>query len=41
MLNLLSVLTGSVWDEDFDPVMVSQRSIYKKDFQAAMDRYTA
>ncbi|XP_076468765.1 E3 ubiquitin-protein ligase ubr3-like [Babylonia areolata] len=32
---------GSVWAEDFDPVMVAQRAIYKKDFQAAMDRYTA
>ncbi|KAK7110558.1 E3 ubiquitin-protein ligase UBR3-like [Littorina saxatilis] len=32
---------ASVWEEDFDPVMVAQRAIYRKDFQAAMDRYTA
>lgn len=30
----------SVWAKHFDPVHVSQRAIYRKDMQAAMDRYT-
>lgn len=31
---------GFVWEEEFDPVHVLQRAIYRKDFQAAMDRYS-
>ncbi|CAG5130488.1 unnamed protein product [Candidula unifasciata] len=31
---------ASVWENDFDPVHVSQRAIYRRDMQSAMDRYT-
>ncbi|RUS70818.1 hypothetical protein EGW08_021418, partial [Elysia chlorotica] len=31
---------ATVWENDFDPVHVSQRAIYRKDMQAAMDRYS-
>ncbi|BFY97084.1 hypothetical protein BsWGS_00124 [Bradybaena similaris] len=31
---------ASVWEVDFDPVHVSQRAIYRRDMQSAMDRYT-
>ncbi|KAK7479151.1 hypothetical protein BaRGS_00029592 [Batillaria attramentaria] len=31
---------GFVLEGEFDPVHVSQRAIYRKDFQAAMDRYS-
>ncbi|PVD29744.1 hypothetical protein C0Q70_09000 [Pomacea canaliculata] len=31
---------GLVWEHEFDPVHVSHRAIYRKDFQAAMDRYS-
>uniref|UniRef100_A0A2C9KCF7 E3 ubiquitin-protein ligase n=1 Tax=Biomphalaria glabrata TaxID=6526 RepID=A0A2C9KCF7_BIOGL len=31
---------AEVWEKDFDPVHVSQRAIYRRDMQSAMDRYT-
>ncbi|XP_035829845.1 E3 ubiquitin-protein ligase UBR3 isoform X2 [Aplysia californica] len=30
---------AAVWENDFDPVHVSQRAIYRRDMQSAMDRY--
>ncbi|KAG8559689.1 hypothetical protein GDO81_017414 [Engystomops pustulosus] len=32
---------GEVWDQEFDPVMVILRTVYRRDVQSAMDRYTA
>uniref|UniRef100_A0A8C6V8X7 E3 ubiquitin-protein ligase n=1 Tax=Naja naja TaxID=35670 RepID=A0A8C6V8X7_NAJNA len=32
---------GRIWDEEFDPVMVILRTVYRRDVQSAMDRYTA
>ncbi|KAM3852010.1 E3 ubiquitin-protein ligase UBR3 isoform 2-T2 [Vipera latastei] len=32
---------AEVWDEEFDPVMVILRTVYRRDVQSAMDRYTA
>lgn len=33
--------TAEVWDKEFDPVMVILRTVYRRDVQSAMDRYTA
>uniref|UniRef100_A0A803SLR3 E3 ubiquitin-protein ligase n=1 Tax=Anolis carolinensis TaxID=28377 RepID=A0A803SLR3_ANOCA len=30
-----------IWDKEFDPVMVILRTVYRRDVQSAMDRYTA
>ncbi|XP_075465223.1 E3 ubiquitin-protein ligase UBR3 isoform X3 [Ascaphus truei] len=32
---------AEVWDQEFDPVMVILRTVYRRDVQSAMDRYTA
>ncbi|KAJ7415577.1 e3 ubiquitin-protein ligase ubr3 [Willisornis vidua] len=32
---------AEVWDKEFDPVMVILRTVYRRDVQSAMDRYTA
>uniref|UniRef100_F6Z886 E3 ubiquitin-protein ligase n=1 Tax=Monodelphis domestica TaxID=13616 RepID=F6Z886_MONDO len=32
---------AEVWDREFDPVMVILRTVYRRDVQSAMDRYTA
>ncbi|XP_012826537.1 E3 ubiquitin-protein ligase UBR3 isoform X2 [Xenopus tropicalis] len=32
---------GDIWDQEFDPVMVILRTVYRRDVQSAMDRYTA
>lgn len=32
---------GEVWDQEFDPVIVILRTVYRRDVQSAMDRYTA
>ncbi|KAF4026396.1 hypothetical protein G4228_018670 [Cervus hanglu yarkandensis] len=32
---------AEVWDHEFDPVMVILRTVYRRDVQSAMDRYTA
>uniref|UniRef100_A0A8C3D924 E3 ubiquitin-protein ligase n=1 Tax=Corvus moneduloides TaxID=1196302 RepID=A0A8C3D924_CORMO len=32
---------AQVWDKEFDPVMVILRTVYRRDVQSAMDRYTA
>lgn len=32
---------GEIWDQEFDPVMVILRTVYRRDVQSAMDRYTA
>lgn len=32
---------AEVWDMEFDPVMVILRTVYRRDVQSAMDRYTA
>ncbi|KAG8432417.1 hypothetical protein GDO86_016896 [Hymenochirus boettgeri] len=32
---------ADVWDQEFDPVMVILRTVYRRDVQSAMDRYTA
>ncbi|KAM4698256.1 LOW QUALITY PROTEIN: E3 ubiquitin-protein ligase UBR3 [Rhinophrynus dorsalis] len=32
---------GEVWDQEFDPVMVVLRTVYRRDVQSAMDRYSA
>ncbi len=32
---------GLIWQYDFDPMYVSLRAMHRKDFQAAMDRYTS
>ncbi|GAB1601060.1 E3 ubiquitin-protein ligase UBR3-like [Argonauta hians] len=32
---------GSLWDQEFDPIQVSTRAVYKRDIQSAMDRYHA
>ena len=31
----------SVWERDYDPIYVLLRAMYRRDFQASMDRYTA
>lgn len=31
---------GEIWDQEFDPVMVILRTVYRRDVQSAMDRYT-
>ncbi|XP_075927773.1 E3 ubiquitin-protein ligase UBR3 isoform X3 [Petromyzon marinus] len=33
--------TPEVWDKEFDAVMVILRTVYRRDVQSAMDRYTA
>ncbi|KAJ8313482.1 hypothetical protein KUTeg_008043 [Tegillarca granosa] len=42
LATILGVRTylGSIWENDFDPVHVSLRAVYKKDVQSSMDRYT-
>uniref|UniRef100_A0A8C1IX81 E3 ubiquitin-protein ligase n=1 Tax=Cyprinus carpio TaxID=7962 RepID=A0A8C1IX81_CYPCA len=32
---------GDVWEKEFDPIMVILRTVYRRDVQSAMDRYTA
>uniref|UniRef100_A0A6I8NTV7 E3 ubiquitin-protein ligase n=1 Tax=Ornithorhynchus anatinus TaxID=9258 RepID=A0A6I8NTV7_ORNAN len=32
---------AEIWDKEFDPVMVILRTVYRRDVQSAMDRYTA
>ncbi|XP_052826304.1 E3 ubiquitin-protein ligase UBR3 [Octopus bimaculoides] len=32
---------GFLWDQEFDPIQVSTRAVYKRDIQSAMDRYHA
>ncbi|XP_073161887.1 E3 ubiquitin-protein ligase UBR3 isoform X6 [Lepidochelys kempii] len=32
---------ADIWDKEFDPVMVILRTVYRRDVQSAMDRYTA
>nr|XP_005997697.1 PREDICTED: E3 ubiquitin-protein ligase UBR3 isoform X2 [Latimeria chalumnae] len=32
---------AEVWDREFDPIMVILRTVYRRDVQSAMDRYTA
>uniref|UniRef100_A0A8D2Q989 E3 ubiquitin-protein ligase n=1 Tax=Varanus komodoensis TaxID=61221 RepID=A0A8D2Q989_VARKO len=32
---------AEVWEKEFDPVMVILRTVYRRDVQSAMDRYTA
>lgn len=32
---------ADVWDREFDPIMVILRTVYRRDVQSAMDRYTA
>ncbi|KAM9304950.1 E3 ubiquitin-protein ligase UBR3 [Gastrophryne carolinensis] len=32
---------AEIWDQEFDPVMVILRTVYRRDVQSAMDRYTA
>uniref|UniRef100_A0A8C5R974 E3 ubiquitin-protein ligase n=1 Tax=Leptobrachium leishanense TaxID=445787 RepID=A0A8C5R974_9ANUR len=32
---------SEVWDHEFDPVMVILRTVYRRDVQSTMDRYTA
>ncbi|XP_053327752.1 E3 ubiquitin-protein ligase UBR3 isoform X2 [Spea bombifrons] len=32
---------SEVWDQEFDPVMVILRTVYRRDVQSAMDRYMA
>lgn len=37
---LLSFL-ADVWEKEFDPIMVILRTVYRRDVQSAMDRYSA
>ncbi|XP_041117841.1 E3 ubiquitin-protein ligase ubr3-like isoform X2 [Polyodon spathula] len=32
---------AEVWEKEFDPIMVILRTVYRRDVQTAMDRYTA
>ncbi|XP_039613525.1 E3 ubiquitin-protein ligase ubr3 isoform X3 [Polypterus senegalus] len=32
---------AEVWEREFDPIMVILRTVYRRDVQSAMDRYTA
>ncbi|KTG39809.1 hypothetical protein cypCar_00027811, partial [Cyprinus carpio] len=32
---------AEVWEKEFDPIMVILRTVYRRDVQSAMDRYTA
>ncbi|XP_063285782.1 E3 ubiquitin-protein ligase UBR3 isoform X4 [Pelobates fuscus] len=32
---------SEIWDQEFDPVMVILRTVYRRDVQSTMDRYTA
>ncbi|KAI1884832.1 hypothetical protein AGOR_G00213900 [Albula goreensis] len=32
---------AEVWDKEFDPIMVILRTVYRRDVQSAMDRYSA
>nr|XP_016852246.1 PREDICTED: E3 ubiquitin-protein ligase UBR3 [Anolis carolinensis] len=41
LLDLISLNIAEVWDKEFDPVMVILRTVYRRDVQSAMDRYTA
>lgn len=38
--SLLSFL-AEVWEKEFDPIMVILRTVYRRDVQSAMDRYSA
>ncbi|XP_019731364.1 E3 ubiquitin-protein ligase ubr3 [Hippocampus comes] len=33
--------TAEVWENEFDPIMVVLRTVYRRDVQSAMDRYSA
>ncbi|OXB60624.1 hypothetical protein ASZ78_001157, partial [Callipepla squamata] len=41
LLLSLRLHLAEVWDKEFDPVMVILRTVYRRDVQSAMDRYTA
>lgn len=32
---------AEVWEKEFDPIMVVLRTVYRRDVQSAMDRYSA
>ncbi|KAG2459574.1 UBR3 ligase, partial [Polypterus senegalus] len=37
----LRIHLAEVWEREFDPIMVILRTVYRRDVQSAMDRYTA
>lgn len=45
MLNVIYgvywVCLAEVWEKEFDPIMVILRTVYRRDVQSAMDRYSA
>ena len=40
MLQGTYVPKGNIWESDYDPLYVLLRVMYRRDFQASMDRYT-
>lgn len=36
-----SLFLAEVWEKEFDPIMVILRTVYRRDVQSAMDRYSA
>lgn len=36
-----SLFVAEVWEKEFDPIMVILRTVYRRDVQSAMDRYSA